>query len=172
VIIIDITIIVLLLILAYQDFRYRAVSWILLVLAVVPLVINAAGTLHYKDIIFNFLINAGFVVIQFLSVTLYFSLKNRSLTNIFNRYIGTGDVIMFMIMCIAFSPVNFIVFTTLGLFLLTIIYGINYIIYKTNKLIPLAGCMSLILICLFIVKITAGVDFYDDNLIVGGWMIG
>jgi len=88
----DIFAILLLAILAWQDFKHRLISvYFLLALAVV-FGIEGILTAGFQQWFYFSAMNLGFLLIQFLVLLLYFSLKYGRLINIFNQQIGWGDV--------------------------------------------------------------------------------
>lgn len=164
--IIDLLIIVTLGYIVYQDIKLRKISWVILP---VLFIVTAVSGLFFNDLqelSYFFLINLGFIAFQMLCLTLYFSIKHRSFTNIINKYIGIGDLLFFTVICAMFSPVNFIAFYLSSIILITII-SLGYVTIKKNSKIeiPFAGAMAVILICCFVYKnISGSVDFYNDTL--------
>jgi len=152
----------------YQDFRYRAVSWIVfLVLFIVSLIVGL-GEISAADFVQSSLINLGILAIIFAGLTLYFSLKEGKLVYIINKYIGVGDLLLFVILAILFSPANFILFYTISL-LLTVLGSAAFILFKKdNKAeIPLAGAFSIVLIaCLIYAGLNGDINLYDDGLVL------
>ena len=101
-------------VIVYQDFRYRAISWVTLPLLFATFTANYILETDFNSFLQSFLFNIGFIVFQLIAVTVYFSLKNRAITNITSKYIGWGDILFFTVASAVFSPVNFIVFYLLG----------------------------------------------------------
>jgi cellulose synthase/poly-beta-1,6-N-acetylglucosamine synthase-like glycosyltransferase len=92
------------------------------------------------------------------------SLKERKVINILKTYLGLGDVLFFLVLTLAFSPINFVVFYLGSMLLTTIIYA-GIILFNKNKktLIPLAGAMSLLLIVTLLVEqTTTSFQFFQD----------
>lgn len=148
----------------YQDFKARAISWFLIpLLIVVTLLKTITGngiteTLTYTGI--NLLI----VSINFLCITLFFSIKEKRLVNITDHYLGLGDILFFIVICTLFSPVNFILFFLGSILLTTLIYG-SISLFKSSRkiLVPLAGAMSIALIIALIAEqLVANFSFYQD----------
>ena len=132
------------------------------------LLINALYLHPVKRVLTYFLFNSGFVAFQLLMMMGYFTLKNRKWTNIINTYIGIGDILFFLILSLAFSPVNFIIFF-LGSLLLTIGGYSIYKIFKSNvnTEIPLAGTMAIILMICVIYSCWKTLKLYDDGMARG-----
>ncbi len=155
-------------IVVFQDFRQRAISWLLIPGLLVLFAAMAISANNLNDAAFNGLINLAFVAIQLICLTAWFSLKNRKFTNIVNSYLGIGDILFFCVLCLAFSPVNFIFFY-LGSLILTIIGFVSYsgLRKESNKEIPLAGAMALGLIACFIYKyLHPGCSFYTEAFVI------
>lgn len=126
----------------FQDFKQRAISWWILP---VMLISYLAYSNQPMDELFNSLfLNLLFLTVNFLVLTIYFSLKASSLVNIIDSKIGLGDVLFFIVSAFIFSLPNFILFFTFSL----LISVITALVFKTKmreRNIPLAGIMSVIL---------------------------
>ena len=72
--------------------------------------INALIHGNFQTILRYFLFNLAFVSVQMGILFIYLSIKNRTLTNIFKGYLGLGDLLFLVMICIALSPINFILF--------------------------------------------------------------
>lgn len=55
----------------YQDMRYRAVYWLIFPFLLVVLVILSLEKNTYSDLIFHSSLNVGFLIAQFLFLTLF-----------------------------------------------------------------------------------------------------
>lgn len=160
--------IALLVILAFQDFRERKISWFLLPLLFFSLVLSGIESLSLKQLLAYFSVNFGFIVLQITSLTIYFSIKKRKFTNIINQYIGIGDLLFFVVLCAAFSPVNFIFFycTCLLISLVWVLFY-HFAVRKEIKEIPLAGIFSILLIFILAINnFSPAINFYDDKFIL------
>lgn len=149
---------------AYQDYKQRQISWYYLPLVFIAFVLKAADSIVMEDLIKYALFNLGFIVVQLSGLTIYMSLKNKKIINIVNTYLGIGDILFFVALCAAFSPVNFILFYVISM-ILTLIGFLVYdlIIKKAQKEIPLAGAMATVCIALLIInKIVPQLNFYND----------
>lgn len=153
---------------SFQDFKYRAVSVIVFPVLFIIAVFRGIQLLGWQNLSMLFIFNLAFLFFQWLCLTLYFSVKEKKLTDITKRYIGWGDVLFMLILCLFFSFINFIVFYTFAL--LTIIS--TFICYKlfaknNNKEIPLAGSIALLLLlCLVSNYFLKEIDFYNDSRIL------
>lgn len=136
----------------YQDMRYRAVYWICF-----PVLAMLLFNLKYRFTGFlNGLTDAGyglsFLLIQFLFLWIYFSVKNRRMINLTNDYLGWGDILFLIVITFYLSPGNYVLFYICSL-ILVLIYAIlqKYSLEKkSNKHIPLAGLQAMLLALLMI----------------------
>jgi hypothetical protein len=127
-----------------QDFRYRAVHWTLF-----PLLFAAFFFMHWLagnlgNALYHFGLNLLFIGVQWSALTIYFSIKNRKLINILDRYLGWGDLLLFVVFAIAFQIEDFIFFLV-GSFLLTLLIylGKQLLLKKSTTAIPLAGWLGI-----------------------------
>lgn len=164
---IDVVLIILFAILAFQDFKYRAITWYLLPMIFCLLFYKSkflyANYFALKNIFFNLI----FLIVQFVGITIYFSFKNKKFYNIVDTAIGLGDVLLLVAFCAAFSPLNFMVFYISSSVVSLIVFGL-IIIFKKNKeiQIPLAGMYSVLFSLLLIASyLIHPVNLYDDDLI-------
>ena len=148
---IDVFAIILLAALVLQDFSQRAISWFLLPLLFSALFIKSLSSSSVSIIAYDFLKNTAFLSVQFFLVAVYFVLKERKIKSIINSKIGLGDVLFLLVLAIAFSPINFIVFYLLSLLLTLVGLLIYYLVYRRFECqIPLAGSIAILLIiCIF-----------------------
>ena len=159
---------------AYQDFRQKEVSWYLFPLAFTVLVAKALLQIEVYEWIRYFGFNLLFITIQIFILFLFFATKNKKFVNIINLYIGIGDLLFFLLICAAFSPLLFGLYFVGSLILLTIIYGIIKISKdkKQKEIIPLAGGLSVSYILIFISGfIYTGFNAYND-LLIGDLLFG
>jgi hypothetical protein len=157
-------IIIILVLIAYQDYQERAVSfWVFPVLA------GLFITYHFMDIsmpeyLFNTVINLSFCVIQYLVLTLYFSVRHKQVIHIADKFLGWGDIVMTLVLCLVFPPLVFFLFFFVSLLVATIL-GI-YLHYH-HKTIPLAGIQAIVLIIwIMMVRFIIGFSIYDDSWII------
>jgi hypothetical protein len=157
-------IIIILVLIAYQDYQERAVSfWVF------PLLAGLFITYHFMDIsmpeyLFNTVINLSFCVIQYLVLTLYFSVRHKQVIHIADKFLGWGDIVMTLVLCLVFPPLVFFLFFFVSLLVATIL-GI-YLHYH-HKTIPLAGIQAIVLIIwIMMVRFIIGFSIYDDSWII------
>lgn len=168
---IDIFLMILLSVVVVQDLKYREISWFLIPLLLCSFLAKGLFLISSHQLIGYSLYNVGFIAIQLLVLTAYMSVKNKKLTNIVNSYLGLGDVLFFIVICVAFSPVNFIFFYVLSLlFTLGGFIAYNILIKKAKKEIPLAGAMAMVMTTLILVnQWMPQFNFYNDDYITG-WL--
>ncbi len=159
-------IVILLIVLIYQDFTQRAVNWLLLFLLIPCQSGLTCLTIGAEELFFNIGINVMLLAFQFLLLTIYFSLRTRHLTNIINKFIGIGDLFFFIFLSLAFSPFNFILFFILSLLLILIVYAIAMRGKLEQYKIPLLGNMSIIYLIVLLVEQLSCFDRFDDTFAV------
>lgn len=147
-----------------EDFRTRTLPIWLLIIMVVGVIALALSEVGYKRFLINLGFNIGFLSIQLLALTLYYSVKRKQIVNIVNEYIGLGDIIFYVSCCCLFSPANFIFFQILSLSIILLVYGVMLLFKKTiSSTIPLAGGLALIVNVLILTRLVGfDIDFYDD----------
>jgi hypothetical protein len=171
----DVPLLLLFAIIAYQDFRQREVSWYLFPITFIVIVLRALSELELYQLYNYFGINLLFITLQIAVLFIVYAIKNKKITNIINRYIGMGDLILFILLCASFSPILFGVFLLTSLILLTISFSIIQKIsnIKNGKTtVPLAGGLSVAYIFVTITGIICTRfnvynDYYIGELIIG-----
>ena len=169
---VDIFLLVLLTVVVFQDLKQRQISWLLLPFLLSLFFIKGLFLNPIAELIHHILFNIGFVVLQILILTAYMSVKNKKLGNIINSQLGLGDILFFLVLCVAFSPVNFIIFYVAGLLFTLIVFVVyNQLIKKSEKEIPLAGAMAMLMVVLLLFsKWSTDFNFYNDDFLTG-WFI-
>lgn len=145
-------------IIVYQDFKSREISWWTLPFLFVFLVISKLNLFFLSELLILVSVNCGVITIQFMFVSLYFSLKKRKPTNIFNTYIGVGDLLFLFAVSPLFEPLYFVLFEIISLTAVlvgTLLFG--FIKKGWSFKIPLAGFQSILLI---IYLVTTGLKTY------------
>jgi hypothetical protein len=74
-------------------------------------------------------------------------------------YLGVGDLLFFLVVAIAFSPVNFILFNVLS-FVIALVGSLT--IGGRKQTIPLAGWQAMVLLFVFATGWIGNVDLYND----------
>ncbi|HEY2581265.1 MAG TPA: hypothetical protein VGI43_05645 [Mucilaginibacter sp.] len=135
-----------LLLIFIQDVRSRAVYWVLFpVLAI--LFILTSVLQHHLPVLYwqTVLANTGFILLQLLLVSLYFSIKNGRWTFITTSLLGWGDILLLLSIAFYLSFLNFLFFYIISLTAVLLIWVIWQAATKEkNQHIPLAGLQALI----------------------------
>lgn len=161
--------VVLLLIVFYQDLKYRGVTWFLFPILTILLFLISFSSKNLSLILEHTLINLSFLAIQLVLVFLYLTIKKRKLIKNFEDYFGLGDLLYLIVICIFLSPLNYFFYYTISLLLSLGMTSLFLIVRKDNTWvkIPLAGLQSLFLAFLIITDLfKEGMSLiYDDHLI-------
>jgi hypothetical protein len=162
-----------LLILAIQDFRLRAVHWLLFPILLILVVSDSLRNFNLREYISGTAINLMIIVIQGVILYVYYSLQGKTISHIVNRLIGTGDLIFIIIMAFAFSWTSFIFFYIAGLLFALIFWLIRLVVTRDRPgLIPLAGLLAVYMIILmiagvFIPEISRNANLINNLMLYG-----
>lgn len=169
----DVLNLVLLSVIVFQDFKYRAVSWVVFLALFLLVFITALQQNPIGYVAEQFVFNSVFILVQLVLLSIYFSIKNQKATNIINTYLGLGDILFFLILAAFFPFLNFVFVYVLSLFAIATAY-LFYRIIKKNAAtqIPLAGGMALSVIFLLILKNSIkNFNFYDETYLLSFLLI-
>ncbi len=155
-----------LLFIAYEDFRYRALSLYAIISFFLVAVIYAFYLQSFKTAFFSMLINLVTLTLQLAATWLYFRIFRKNGSGFINTKLGMGDLLFYVPVLFLFSPLNF-VFIHIGSLLMVLIgFAIYGTFVKQVKTIPLAGGLSVVFSAAFILSwILPGINFYDDMFI-------
>lgn len=149
----NISLIVLLVISFYQDWKSRSIHVLVLIL----LALVSGGLFYLLDASWRTVgLNLAFITVVMGGLFLYISFKEGRFLNIFKSHFGIGDVVFFIAVSPLFSNENFILFFISGM----ILSGCTHLILskkESQTTIPLAGYLSIYLIGL------KGVDFLLES---------
>lgn len=134
-----ILLITLLLIIFYQDVRYRAVMWFLFPLLAGACIWYNYEFLEWKTVLFNGL----FVVFLLGSLTVYVSIRKKELTAIWKGFFSWGDILFILAVTPLFETIQYIYFFTFGT-ILTLVIHLSFSRGERRKTIPYAGYLSLV----------------------------
>jgi hypothetical protein len=161
--------ITLLLIVFYQDVKYRGVTWFLFPLLAISLFLLAN---RFKDLALIFehtLVNLSILFVQLVLVFTNLIIKHKRFIKNLEDYFGLGDLLYLLVICVYLSPINFFFYYIISLILCLMITYLFVAIKKDNRWIkiPLAGLQSLLLAILIIIDLSVeNVSLiYDDHLI-------
>ena len=161
-----IILILILLVILYQDFKHKAIDWYLFLL--LPLIIILLRFNEPGKLVLNFLINFIFLSFNSLMLFAYFSLKNRKFINPLKKYIGIGDIFFFTALALFFSPLNFILFFSGSMLITLLTFLFAFALRKENlkREIPLAGFVSGLLLVLLFFNYFISINLYNDHWII------
>jgi len=168
VLILEILAVLVLLLIFLQDVRSRAVHWFLFpVLAGLLTIIRLYD--HPWFAIWQVAsINMGFLAVQLLILTVYFSLKNKKWINITRQLLGWGDVLLLICLTVYLSALNFLFFYMVSLTGVLLLWlGWQGVSPKKSKYIPLAGFQSLI----FILFLASDWWYWSFDLTDDAWLL-
>ena len=138
---INISIIITLLLLVYQDIKQRAIHVIL------PIILLGLGL--FKFFMYGNNYNELFTTSIFLSLVLiglglYVSVKHRAFVNPIDSSIGLGDIVFFIAIIPLFYSTTYVFFFISGMFLSVL----GHLIFNKRKHlhVPLAGYLSIYLV--------------------------
>ena len=166
--ILNLLIIVILGLIAYQDFRFRAIHWALFFVLFLLCIITgflSSEIIHFlQGCVFNFM----FLLIQFILLLVYYSIKGISMKSVLNVFIGFGDLVFLGCIVFAFSKINFIVFYLTGMIVSLLIWLVSqFFSDNKEKLVPLAGLIS----SYMIIIISADIFFRQFERISDSFLI-
>jgi hypothetical protein len=168
-VLVKIAILALLALIFFQDIRSRSVLWVLFpVLVVLLMILNFAQHRLFADARYTVLINIGFLSLQFLIVSAYFSIKNGHWINITADLLGWGDILFLLSIAFYLSVLNFLLFYIVSLVgvLLSWLAWLALSPGK-DKHIPLAGLQAL----LFGLFLTTAWWIKPVNLTSDDWLL-
>ncbi len=150
-----------LLLISYQDFKDRAVWWWLFPLV---MIMGVGKGWSPDDYFISIGFNLGFLLIQWLGLSLYFSVKHREWTNIIDRQLGLGDVLLLLGLATVFSPINFLLFYIVSI-VFSLIIAIAFGWHKQGKTIPLAGLQAICWIIVLGIEWAFNISFLSTDLV-------
>lgn len=139
---------------AYQDFKYRAIHWLLFLFISIFLTIDGLKTISFTQYILNISFNILLIFLQFALLYLYYFFQGKNLKSIFFNIIGEGDILFIVILSLAFSWHSFLFYYILGLLFSVITWLLlKYSGIIHSELIPFAGLMAIFCTLLLIIEI-------------------
>jgi hypothetical protein len=144
----EILILLILLLVFIQDMMSRAVYWVLFPVLIMLFIVLRILQHQYTGVLWQpVLFNIGFLAIQMLMVSAWFSIKNKRWINVTVQMIGWGDLMLLISITFYLSFLNFLFFYMASLIIILFIWLILPAFFKIkNKHIPLAGLQALALI--------------------------
>jgi hypothetical protein len=135
-------ILVTLILIAWQDFKERAIYWWLFLILFITVAQAKVIQYNWQFMLNNLLDNSSFLSIQILCLSLYFSLKEQRWVNIFSRYFGLGDLLFLVGIMPYFTFINYIAFYLLSL--LAVMLTCLFFTKGFKAKIPLAGLQAIV----------------------------
>ncbi len=158
---------VILLLIFYQDLRFQAVSWIFFLLGFLINSVLAVKSLSFPDILLNMVIILLFIFFQLAIIYLFSWVKFKKRINIFSSVFGLGDLLFLIMILPVFSPLNFILFFIVSLvFTLLVFVALKGFNLLKIKKVPLAGLQSLFLFLVILFQIFIKFSLYNDYYIL------
>jgi hypothetical protein len=147
-------------ILFIQDFKSRSVYWFWFpILTILFFVLKMAGQVSLYEVFINSLYPMGFLLLQLLILTAYFSYK-------------AGHIWLLVCLCFYFDLFSYVAFYVSSLIVVLIFWPLWQRLIRKKKLgfIPFAGLQSFILIGLFLwswnTHVVLSNDFWVLNLLI------
>ena len=133
-------VLLILLFIAWEDYKFRAVHWWLFLLLFLGLGIGSLLKFGLNISLERTGGNTLFVVSQLGCLTAYFSLKNKQFVNVLAGYFGSGDLCFLIAISIYFSLFSYILFYIVSLLMVILITLILKVFkLERSEKIPLAG---------------------------------
>ncbi len=157
----------LLVVVTIQDFRSRAVSWVLFPLMHVSVACIAVPDTGVYPWLHSSGINLLLIAIQGLLLFAWFSLKDRKMVNLTKAHLGWGDILFIAVPAMFFSPLYFLFYYVLSL-VVALLCGL-WILRKeyAERSIPLAGIQAAVLFLFFVLDMMSDhFNFRNDNWIL------
>jgi hypothetical protein len=141
-----ILILLVLLVIFVQDIKSRSVYWILFPLIVVLFIVSdLVSQRSIGDLWLPVLFNLGFLVLQLLIITCWFSLKEKRWVNISANLLGWGDILFLVSISFYLSFANFLFFHIVSLLLVLTSWLIwQFFANQKTKHVPMAGMQALV----------------------------
>lgn len=133
-------------IITYQDFKWRAVIWVLF--PILASLLSYLNFIHQGTQFFGVSSLTNLILVTIILGILYLYTRLILKKPFYNISLGLGDILLFYVLALSFPTVTFIViFTSSTIFALLFFLVINR--KKNHTTVPLAGLMSLYLIGVF-----------------------
>lgn len=129
-----------------EDVRYRAVSLWTYPVLFIGLLLSSVYTSTLEQTLWNIQGNLLIIVIQLTSLWLYLVIKHRAIVNPMQGFLGWGDVLFWLAIVPAFSPLLFLLFyigSALAALLMHLLFR-QYPWYGNTAKVPLAGMQALL----------------------------
>jgi len=133
-----------LLICVFQDIKDRGIHVLVLIcIGLLTIVLNYKLNYNWSDIGYSVL----FLSVNISILFIFLSVKNKKMINLFENYLGMGDVVFFLAVIPLFSFRNFILYFIVGMFI-SMFFHLVFNKFQNYDTIPLAGYLSIFLVFL------------------------
>lgn len=153
---------------AYQDFKFRAISWLFLPIVFLMLFYIKYGV-GQNTLIKDIAINTLILILIVGCTCIYFVLRRGiSLKGFLNTQLGLGDVLLLAAITPYFDSMSFMIFLLVSQFVILLGYIVIYSLTKNKKAIPLAGLLSLFMIVVVLLNIlfpNCNLSFYGYSYV-------
>lgn len=137
-----------------QDFRFRAVHWILFPVLLILFVTESLFVSKIDDYLDSIFINLLVILLQGLILIAYYKLKGTQFINFIKDRIGLGDLFFVLAMAFAFSWSTFLFYYIAGLLFTLITWlAVRNLIRLKSQLVPLAGMLALFMTLIMLAEI-------------------
>ncbi len=155
----------------WEDLRSRMVHWFWF-----PLLVTGFVVLRFfqgeslRAMTSSISVSMGFIAVQLLLVSLYFSFKSKRWINITDGMLGWGDVLLLVSLAFYFALPALVAFYISSLLIILVGWLIYQRIWQhPAKLIPLAGLQAIALLLLVTIQWTRpDWAMFDWNNFLGG----
>ncbi len=158
-----------------QDLRFRAVYWFTYPLLLAALLADVVPQRSWSEGWRYSGINLAFLLVQFLLLTVYFSLKHGQLIAITKGYLGWGDILLLVCLACYFPPLLFFSFYFTSLLIVLLFAAVYRSLHpEAPSKIPLAGLQALLFIPLLGTSSLLNWNLFNDDLLLDrltAWMI-
>ena len=131
--------------LGMEDFRFRHIS-------LVPLLVLVGSAVGYRYsvvglnlLLVDMLLNLAFFAVQLLLLTIYFSIKHRRWTNLIDRQFGLGDVLFLIPLAVLLPFPRSVWFYMVALVVILLGHFLYYRSRVGEATVPLAGGLAMLL---------------------------
>ena len=154
-----ISIVVLLIGIAYQDFKQRAVSIVLFLLLAILLLGLKLTENYWQDSYPDILAGSLFLTFQMGGILVYFRIKEGWWGQIMDRKLGWGDIAFLLCILLYMPFLNFFLFHIVSLITALSVAMVNKNWRDPQKGIPLAGCQALLFLVYYIAERMNWIDW-------------
>lgn len=127
---------------AVEDFRNRMVHFAWYILLMIGILGYSLKRIDLNAFMGNTILCFAFIAFLMLLLTLYFSIKEKKLVNLFSQYLGLGDMLFFIVTGFYFDIISYILFFIASLFISLLLTPIIFKFQGKENHIPLAGLQS------------------------------